>query len=173
MIGDEKTVLAEQLKCCRDQVQTLQAELAIYRSLLEEARKGTSGSREAGAQTGPGAEGGGAQGAGVLDERTLRVLEEVARLREQLDGSIQNNNTLAEELRARLDRSERVHLDHSDMSVEEGGSRADKATGTGGVTTRERGSGSDHTHQGTMQTQYTVKANVTTSGFQTKPRGGQ
>lgn len=154
---DQNAILADQLKSCQEQVQTLQAELAIYQSLLEEARD-SSGR----AQTSP--KGGRAQAGvakeGLLDERTMRV----AGLREQLDSSIRNNNTLAEQLRVRLDHSERAHLDHSysngHVSLEEGVSHADKATGTG------------HSNQRTVQTQYTVKANVTTSGFQTKPRGG-
>lgn len=158
-------MLADQLKSSREQVLTLQAELAIYQKLLEEAKKKKkqkSAGGEAGALTGA-AEG------GLLDERTMRVLEEVARLREQLDSSIQNNNTLAEELRARLDQS----YSEGNISQEGGVSHVDKATGTSGTHTKEKGSGSGHTHhQRTVQTQYTVKANVTSAGFQTKPRGG-
>jgi hypothetical protein len=164
--GGQRDVLADQLKSCQEQVQTLQAELAIYQSLLEAARKDSA---EVGAQASPG--GSGAQGSGtkggLLDERTLRVLEEVAGLREQLDSSIRNNNTLAEELRDRLDRSEGAHSDHTDGHE----THANKATGTGGASTKEKGSGSGHAHQRSVQTQYTVRANVTASGFQTKPRG--
>ncbi len=174
VIGDQKTVLADQLSASQDQVRTLQAELAVYQQLLNEA-KAASSSRVAGTSTG--AEGGGAgsreagtsaeEGSGkLLDERTLRLLEEVAGLRETLDSSIQNSNTLAEQLRGRLGHT---YADHTSMEGDGvlDASRAHKATGT-----REKGSGSGHTHQRSVQTQYTVRANMTSAGFQTNPRGG-
>ena len=155
----------EQLSSLQEQVLTLQAELAIYQKLLEEATSPSSPT-DGGAKASAGGSEGGRGGRGLLDEKTTRLLEEVSRLREQLDGSIRSNHTLYQQLRSRLDRTYTDgHTSTDGGAAAATLSRADKAVGTDS-SFEERGSG------GSVQTQYTVKANVTTSGFQTgRPRG--
>ena len=102
VMGDHKSVLADQLASCQEQVRTLQSELAIYQQLLEEVRTSSASTTVAGAQASPSGEGARRKG-GVADERVLRLLREVGGLREQLDTCIRNNNTMAEELKGRLD----------------------------------------------------------------------
>ena len=135
-------------------MRTLQSELAIYQQLLEDVRK--TSAANTGTQASPvGGEGGASKG-GVLEERVLRLLQEVSSLREQLDTSIRSNNSLAEQLREKLGH-------HTSFSV--GG--ASPRTGAD----KGRGSGSswDHTHK-----HRSVHATITstlTSGSQTK--GGE
>lgn len=163
VLGDQKSVLTDQLASFRDQVHTLQSELAIYQKLLEEVQKtpASSASREAGTQAATEEDEG---SGGVVEERVVQLLKEVGGLREQLDSSIQHNSTLAEELRAKLDRTftDGGHA-YSDY--------ASKATSTKGVNTRDRGSGSswDHTHHRSVHT--TKTSGMATSGTQTKPGG--
>lgn len=100
-------------------MRTLQSELEIYQQLLEELKKAAS-RREAGTQAGQDEEDGGSplpRGRGVLDERVTQLLEEVAHLRDQLDGSIRGNNTLADQLKTKLghtrQRETGITSDHS------------------------------------------------------------
>ena len=149
MMDGQKTMLTEQLSSCQEQVRTLQSELDIYQKLLKDARKSSSagGHMEVGVQAST--SGGGGRG-----ESLDHILEEVAGLRDQLDTSIQNNNSLADQLRTRLD--------HTFA----GASFTDKSPRT-----KEKGSGTGHTHLRSTQTQHSVRTNVSSSGAQTRPRG--
>lgn len=99
---------------------------------------------------------------GVIEEKVLRLLQEVSSLREQLDGSIQNNNTLAEELRDRLGHT---------SSVGGASAHASKWTSTRskGADKDKGGSSRDHTHKH-RSVHATITSTVST-GAQTK--GGE
>ncbi len=88
------------------------------------------------------AEGGDREG---MYERVLKLLADVADLRDQLDGSIRNHSDLSERLRTRLS-----HASFEMSATGEGmSSHADKASGTKGSRTREKGSGSGYLHAST------------------------
>lgn len=98
---------------------------------------------------------------GVLEERILRLLQEVSSLREKLDTSIRNYNTLAEELRERLGHT---------SSVGGVSTYTSKWTSTRKGMGKDTGSGSnwDHTHK--HRSVHTKSA--VSSGVQTR-LGGQ
>ena len=78
-----------QLSSCQEQVATLQAELQLYQKLLQDSTKSPGGL-------------GGSAGTGVTSERVVQLLEEVRRLREQLNQGVRNSSALAEQLRSKL-----------------------------------------------------------------------
>ena len=98
-LEEQKAVLTSQLASCREQVRTLQSELALYQKLLEDSNSfkvGGASTEGAGSPTSGGTQ------LNLTADRVLELLGEVRRLREELDQSIRSNHALSERLRSKL-----------------------------------------------------------------------
>ena len=140
-LEEERDLLSDQLAGCQDQIRTLQEELILYQNLLQDSVKEQSGTAAAGTQAGggdlPGASPG-KPGLSLTAEKVLQLLEEVRKLREQLDSSIRSNNLLAEQLRSRLAEQEASHGTTSTSETHISISRASPASKTKGSQTTPR-----------------------------------
>ena len=74
----------------------LKEELTLYQKLVEDRTGGTGADKT----------GNGRPDISLSVEKVLQLLEEIRKLREQLDQSIHSNNALAEQLQSRLDQSQ-------------------------------------------------------------------
>ena len=136
-LGEERDLLSDQLAGCQDQIRTLQEELILYQNLLQDSVREQSGTAASAANTQAGGDLPGATGASpgkpglsLTAEKVLQLLEEVRKLREQLDGSIRSNNLLAEQLRSRLAEQEASHATTSTSETHISISRASPGTKT-------------------------------------------
>ena len=92
----QRNLLHSQLSSCQEQVATLRAEVQLYQKLLQDSQ-------------------GGRPGSGGTSGRLMQLLEEVRRLREQLNQGVRNSNALAEQLHSKLDE---VHGEGSAVSLQ-------------------------------------------------------
>lgn len=83
----QRNLLHSQLSSCQEQVATLRAEVQLYQKLLQDSQ-------------------GGRPGSGGTSGRLMQLLEEVRRLREQLNQGVRNSNALAEQLHSKLDEAQ-------------------------------------------------------------------
>ena len=85
-LTEQKILLTSKLASCHEQVAMLNKELELYQKLLHE-------SYQVGRSPGQGGE-----GLGNTTEKVLQLLEDIRRLRRQLDQSIHKNSVLSETL---------------------------------------------------------------------------
>ncbi len=83
-LEEGRTILNSQLAAAQEQVLTLREELVLYQKLLNEKQGSTSS---------------------VDLKQVLQLLEEIHRLRDQLDQSIRSNQALSEQLQSRLEQT--------------------------------------------------------------------
>ena len=87
-LEEQKTILNSQLASAQEQILMLKEELALYKKLLDEKHSDTTTTTS------------------VDLKQVLQLLEEIRRLREQLDQSIRNNQALSEQLQSRLEQTQ-------------------------------------------------------------------
>ena len=105
-LTEQRNILHSQLSSCQEQAAALRAELQLYQKLVRDSA-GDSGDPESSSR------------------RLQQLLDEVKRLREQLQRGVRNNDALAEQLRSKLDlQSEREEEDGG--SSHSSGSRVDE-----------------------------------------------
>ena len=96
-------ILNSQLASAQEQILMLKEELALYKKLLDEKHSDTTSTTS------------------VDLKQVLQLLEEIRRLREQLDQSIRSNQALSEQLQSRLEQTRSETTLHFNSQASPGG----------------------------------------------------